>query len=334
MKNKKIIIIVLVAAVILFAFQLAAADGCDGMRKNSGNGSYERAANDDFVDCESPYAENYAYDMEEAAYDDYYSPAEYNEVAAKADSGQSAPTVQDTSRKLIRTVNLSVETTDYDALSTQVQSRISQLGGYVESMDESADSYGKRLRNSSMTIRIPKERADELIERVEVSANVVQRSENVQDVTLSYVDIVSHKKSLEAEIERLDELMKQATSVEDLITIEDRTAEVRYRLESMESQLRTYDNQIDYTTIYLTITEVEKITPPQPKGYWEKIGDGFAKSFEGALSGLVNAFADIIIVIPYLIMWIIVVFAVVGIIRLFWGRRAAKKEETKNTDKE
>ena len=36
--------------------------------------------------------------------------------------------------------------------------------------------------------------------------------------------------------------------MEDIITIEQRLSDVRYQLESMESQLRSYDNRVDYST--------------------------------------------------------------------------------------
>ena len=40
-----------------------------------------------------------------------------------------------------------------------------------------------------------------------------------------------------------------------------RLSEVRYQLESIESQLRTFDNRIDYSTVYLYIDEVEVFSP-------------------------------------------------------------------------
>ena len=49
--------------------------------------------------------------------------------------------------------------------------------------------------------------------------------------------------------------------MEDIITIEQRLSDVRYQLESMESQLRSYDNRVDYSTVYLYIDEVEVYTP-------------------------------------------------------------------------
>mgnify|MGYP002226154573 CR=1 FL=1 len=80
-------------------------------------------------------------------------------------------------------------------------------------------------------------------------------------MTLTYVDLQSHRDALQTEQERLLQLLEQAESIEDIITIEQRLSDVRYQLESMESQLRSYDNQVDYSTVYLYIDEVEVYTP-------------------------------------------------------------------------
>ena len=39
----------------------------------------------------------------------------------------------------------------------------------------------------------------------------------------------------------------KSITIDDIITIESRLSDVRYQIESMESQLRTYDNQVDYS---------------------------------------------------------------------------------------
>ena len=80
-------------------------------------------------------------------------------------------------------------------------------------------------------------------------------------MTLDYVDVESRKKMLETEQQRLLELLETAESLDDILTIESRLTEVQYELDSKESQLRTYDNQIDYSTVYLDIDEVVRYTP-------------------------------------------------------------------------
>lgn len=43
--------------------------------------------------------------------------------------------------------------------------------------------------------------------------------------------------------------------------LEDRLTQVRYELEACTSKIRLYNNQINYSTITLTIQEAEHISP-------------------------------------------------------------------------
>ncbi len=240
------------------------------------------------------------YDYEEAAADEGYGEvsSKGSEAGEVTESGAAA----NSDRKLIRTVNMSVETLEYDALMGAVKGKVSQLGGYFESINEGKSTYSNNVRSASLTIRIPRENADNLIAVMEQQSNITSRSENISDVTLDYVDKESHKKTLKAEEARLLKFMEEAESVEDLISIEARLSDVRYQIESMESQLRTYDNKINYTTVYLDITEVEKITPQEEPGFLQHIKEGFLDSLSDAIDIVKNIFAWFIINSPYLVL--------------------------------
>lgn len=224
-------------------------------------------------------------------------------------------------RKLIKTVNISTETEQFDVLVPSLQAQVEQLGGYIEEMsvyqngsyyDESRE---KILRGADMTARIPKEHLDSFLTQVGEQSNVVTQSERVEDVTLQYVDLDSHKRVLVSEQERLIELLEQAETVEDIIAIEGRLSEVRYQIESMESQLRTYDNKIDYSTVYLSVREVKKYTPPQDTTIWEKIGNGFVNSLEDIGNGICYLFIEALVNIPYVILWAVILVVSVLVIR-------------------
>ncbi len=236
-------------------------------------------------------------------------------------------------RKLIKTVDISTETEQFDILVPALQAKVEQLGGYIEEIsvyNNTSYHYEGRveaLRGASMTARVPKESLDDFLAQVEEQSNVVSQSERVEDVTLQYVDLDSHKRVLVSEQERLIELLAQAETVEDLIAIEGRLSEVRYQIESMESQLRTYDNKIDYSTVYLSISEVKKYTPPQDITVWQRIGNGFVRSLEDIGNGICDFFIGFLIHIPYIILWAVILIVSVLIIRqiVIWVRKRLLK---------
>ena len=123
--------------------------------------------------------------------------------------------------------------------------------------------------------------------------------------------------------------MEQAETMSDLLEIEARLTHVRYELESVTSQLRTYDNLVNYATIYLNIDEVTEYTPVEEETLWQRISGGFMSSLKSVGEGLVDFFVWVIVSLPYLVIWGAVLAVVIIIfkkkkIKLF---RRKKKEE-------
>ena len=247
------------------------------------------------------------------------------------DSGASGSTALPQSRKWIVTVYLSAETEDLDALTAALDETIAALNGYVEdqSVYNGSTYSNRRYRNASLTVRIPAEDVDQFTQQVAGIANVVSKETNRQDVTLSYVATESRMTALQTEETRLLELMAQAETMSDLLEIEARLTDVRYELESVTSQLRLYDNQIDYATIYLTISEVQEYTPVEEPTLWERISGGFRDSLKGLGNGLLDLMVWLIVSSPYL-----VVIAVIVLIVVLLAKRAKKHRKAKKAPKD
>lgn len=206
-------------------------------------------------------------------------------------------------RKLIKTVWLTVETENYTELMRAIEGKVDALGGYIEEMESNTPTSGKH-RYASMTVRIPADRLAEFTEQVENSANVIWRNQNQKDITTTYVDTQARRDALEVEQERLLELLAQAENLNEILEIESRLTDVRYELESIESTLRSYDNQVDYATVHLDVEEVEVLTVVEEEepGFWEKIGDGFIKSAKGVWNAIKSIFSALVIALPYLVV--------------------------------
>lgn len=275
-------------------------------------------------------AEEAAYDADGAYLsDDIYSVDSAEVTDDVAENGAATPQVEDTSRKLIKNVNLSVETETFEELLATITEKTESFSGYIEESYtyNGSNYYGRGTRNASMTVRIPAQQLDAFLSSVSEVSNVISRNDSVSDVTLQYVDMESHKKALTAEQDRLLELLEQAESVEDIITIESRLSDVRYQIESMESQLRTLQNQVSYSTVYLDIQEVEKLTPVEEQTRGEMIREGFVDSLYGVGNGLLDFGTAVIIDLPYLVVWAAVILLVILIIRLLRKHRKNKEQK-------
>lgn len=308
--------------------------------------AYDTAAGASYYDSGVAVTNEMAPVMEEAAVEDAsndYAEETIEEPASEGggQSGMAEP--QAVERKLIKTVDIAAETEEFDTLVPGLQKQVEALGGYIESNQVYemgsyyVDDHLEKQRCANITARVPKEKLDGFLAQVGEQTNVKSRSETVEDVTLQYVDLESRKKALLTEQERLLELLAQAESVEDIIAIEGRLSEVRYQLESMESQLRTYDNKIDYSTVYLSIEEVRKYSAPYDASVGERIAKGFVKSLEDIGFGIRDFAIGFVIDIPYIILWGVMIAVAVLLGRMVWKvwkKRKQKKMERKAVEEE
>jgi len=253
------------------------------------------------------------------------------EVGTTALSDTSITTYPSTtSQKLIRKIYLDAETEDLDALLEAVMEKINQLGGYVEQQEiyHGSPSAQRRYRRGTLTIRIPAEKLNEFVTKVTEESNIVSSNETTDDVTLTYVAIQSRITALETEQTRLLELLAKAETTRDLLEIEERLTEVRTELEEITSQLRVMDNQVNYGTVNLSVSEVKEYTVvEEPETVWQRIGTGFKQSLKSIGNGFTEIFVFIVANLPHLVLWAIAGVGIWLIIRI-----ARKKKKTKKTD--
>lgn len=294
-----------------------ADNGGSGLLSDVGNESYE---------YRGEISDGY-YDMDEGM--DFES----SEDGWTQTAGQEESFPVSDGRKLITTVSLDVETKEFETAMSALEKRIQEMGGYVENLNNyngSRYSGSGSSRYADMTVRIPQERLKEFLAAVPEVSNVVRRSENVEDVTLSYVDMESRRNTLRTEQSRLLEFLDRAETVEEIIAIEERLSNVRYQLESMESQLRAMDNRVDYATVHLNISEVQELTPAAEQTFWDRTRDGFMDSLEEIRDGAENLAVWLLSNIPYIAVWAVLLGIVIVILRAWRRKKNQRKSAAVN----
>lgn len=246
------------------------------------------------------------------------------EFGAVSDS--SGSTVLSENRKLVKTVSMETETEDMDTLLEALNRKVSELEGYVEQRNVyNGSAYGGGdSRYASLVIRIPAARLSEFTTEVSQVSNVVNQREEIDDITLAYVDTEGRLEALKAERKRLMELLEKAETMSDLLEIESRLTEVNYELESVASQLRVYDNQVDYATVNLNIDEVRKLTPVAKQSVWQRMGSGFLENLKDLGNGLVELLVLLVAGLPYLVL-----IAALAAVIVLLVRRGAKRKKGK-----
>lgn len=313
------------AAVLSAAVLMTACGSGNSARSGNYAAQTTAAAMDYQVDYEAGYEERDGlYAVEETAAGTGAGASQGLEGSQlTSDTGSMTPLPQ--GRKLIRNVDMNVETSTFEELISGLQADIASTGGYIEQSNIAGNSLnylGEAMpRYANITARIPSDKLDSFVATVEKSGNVTNKSQTTQDVTLAYSDIESRKKSLTIEQDRIWALLEKAESIDTVITLEQRLSDIRYELESMESKLRLYDNQVDYSTVYLNISEVTKLTPAAPETTGTRILKGLSQNFINLVNALTNLLVTLITTIPYWVPLLLIVLLVIRIIRRTSARR-------------
>lgn len=213
---------------------------------------------------------------------------------------------QNADRKIIYTTQLNVETRDFDSSHSLLRQAASDLGGYLES----STTYGSAEngnRSASDAYRIPAEHYQEFLNAVGDVGSITYRSEQTEDITSQYVDVQARLDSLNAQRTRLEELRAQADNLEDLLTIESQLSDVQYQIESYTAQQKLYDNQVNYCTLDVDLSEVNAYTPANT--FASRLSAAFGNSFSSFISFWQDLAILLIYALPYLI-----VFAVLAIL--------------------
>lgn len=210
------------------------------------------------------------------SYDTVSSTVNYAEVQSEAGALQNTVTnvnQANTAQKLIKQVSLEMESTDFESDINSIKNQVITADGYIESLSLTGNSVtdNDAARDADMVIRIPESKLDEFLNEAETIGNISYKNEEITDITLQYVDVEEHLESLRQEQDRLSILMDKADDIEDILQIEARLSEIRYQVESYASQLKVYENQVNYATIDLSITEVKTYTTQARDGIFTRI---------------------------------------------------------------
>ena len=201
-------------------------------------------------------------------------------TSGEAESDASTRTAD--SAKIIYTANLTLETRDYDTARAALDAALSDADGYMESSSEYTNTDS--TRSVSLTLRVPQDSYKSFLAAAAQSGSVTYQNQQAEDITTRYMDTEARLASLTAQRTRLQELQAQADTLADLLEIESSLSDVQYQIESWQSQLDWYSNQVSCCTVYITLNEVETLTPTSTS-FGAKLLAALRNGWTGFVSG-------------------------------------------------
>jgi hypothetical protein len=167
-------------------------------------------------------------------------------------------------RQVIRSAYLLLEVDDSSAAIAEITAIADEVGGYIAASALSRADDG--TISGTLTVRVPSTELDAVVARFDALARAVpMRNIDEYDVTAQLTDIDARLANLRAYEEELRALLTEvrttAGAADQLVYILDRLREVRTEIESTEAWRAQLTDQVELSTITVTVVPSTVGTP-------------------------------------------------------------------------
>ena len=267
------------------------------------------------------FMEEMEYDAEEAL----------TGVAASKAVNTAETQAAQTNQKIVWSGYLRIESTEYEKALQEMELLMKRYQVKVESSEEYDGSSWYNGSDSSRVmnwqLRIPSEHFQSFFEDAgEISGQIRTKSTSSSDMTKRYSDTAIQIESLTIQQENLMEMMKKAQSIEDMLAIEDRLAEVRSQLRILTDSNAQIDYDVDWSTISVELQEVH-VYQKENITYWQRLQQAAGNSLVEFVEALGDFLVTFLYAIPYLVVLAILIWLGRKVLRNRRRRKLEKKEK-------
>ncbi|UMZ73661.1 DUF4349 domain-containing protein [Natranaerofaba carboxydovora] len=188
--------------------------------------------------------------------------------------------------KIIKEGIIYLDTKDVKDASEKITKLLEKSEGFVE---KSTFQQQNDIHYATMILRIDSAEFDSLMDELSNIADVTRMESSTLDVTEKYIDLRARIDVLEAQEQRLIQLLDQADNIEEIINIEKELTRLRENIESSQGRMNYLERAIDYSkiTVYLQHKITITTTP-------DNIITGFLYSFQNGWNTFVVAMVTLL----------------------------------------
>jgi uncharacterized small protein (DUF1192 family) len=219
------------------------------------------------------------------------------------------------SRSIVTTGTMTVTADDPIEAASEAVRIVEGGGGRVDARTENAPTENHN-GSATLTLRIPAASLDATLDELKALGDAGHVSTQGLDVTAQAQDLDARIGALRASVDRLTALLATATDTKVLIELETAISERQGNLESMEAQRRSLADQVELSTIELSLLSVTDAPPARPDTFWDGLVAGWA-AFAGFVGFLLVALG---LLVPWMVLAGAAALVVLAVIR---RRRAA-----------
>lgn len=183
----------------------------------------------------------------------------------KADESASQP-----GQKIIRNCDITLAVEDIAAAQQEVAAIGTANGGYVE--NSSFQQISETSACAMVQLRIPNGQLDAAAAQVKKLGQVRSEGTSANDVTTTYTDTDARLKNLQLQEERLREVLGKATTVDDILQVENELAQVRTDIEIATASLKNLQSGVEMATLTVNLEQnPDAVAVGAGQPFWNRV---------------------------------------------------------------
>ena len=156
-------------------------------------------------------------------------------------------------------LSLTVASGSFDAKLSDVRTLVETHGGYIAGTDAQAqavpDSEQSRMRMGTINFMVPAANFDATIDELSKIGTVQSEHITGTDVSAQYVDLNARLANAQAQRDAMLALLKQATTINDIIAVQNQIGQITAQIEQLKGQIKYLDDNTSYSSVSVTLTE-------------------------------------------------------------------------------
>jgi hypothetical protein len=224
-------------------------------------------------------------------------------------------------RKLVKRAEIRIRVEDPAAMEKPLMDLMEKYDAWPASTEiyENSRDY---------TIRVPSPYYNEMLGGLTGLGRVLRRWENTEDVTLRYYDLDGRLATKRELLKTYQDYLGRARNIDEILSVENRIADLQQEIDWTGTQLRNLANLIDYSTINVGISGPVSVSSYATPTLGEKLRALFGSFGDFVSSALVALTGIVIYGVPAMLVLILLfsfLFGRIGILKKIWRIAAGKK---------
>jgi hypothetical protein len=190
-------------------------------------------------------------------------------------------------------MTITVGSGSFDTKLADVRALVQLQGGFISGTDAQSNPVtNDQIRTGVITFMVPAAKFDDTIDQLAKMGKVQNEHISGNDVSAQYVDLQARLANQEAQRLAMLALLRRATSIADIIAVQNQIGQITGQIEQLKGQIAYIDHNTTYSTVTVNLLESGaplQSAPGDSWGFATALSDGahnFVTTINYIVSGL------------------------------------------------